>query len=65
MEPMRRMEWTCPKCRTRNASPVPRDTADGKLLPVACQECGARCYATAILRGEPGRQPSVYGVAWV
>jgi hypothetical protein len=65
MNGTRRMEWTCPKCRARNARPVPENAAEGSLLPVTCQPCGAGYHATIILRGEPGRRPSVYGVAWV
>jgi rubredoxin len=65
MSETRPMEWTCPKCRTRNAHPVPENTVDGKLLPVRCQACGAGYHATAVLRGEPGRKPSLYGVTWV
>jgi RNase P subunit RPR2 len=65
MPETRRMEWTCPKCRARNARPVPEGTAEGSLLAVTCQSCGTAFRATAVLRGEPGRRPSVYGVAWV
>lgn len=61
----RTMEWTCPKCRSRNAQPIPEATPDGKLVAVKCACCGADYYATAVIRTPAGRPPAVYGVTWV
>ncbi len=65
MSNTRQMEWTCPKCRTRNARPIPANTPDGKLVAVTCESCQADYFATAVVRTPPGRPTSVYGVTWV
>jgi hypothetical protein len=65
MNTTRQMRWTCPKCLTRNARTVPNDTEDGRLLTVRCGECRTEHLATAIVRPQPGREPAVYGIAWL
>ena len=65
MKPTRPMSWTCPRCLTRNTLLIPGDTAHGRLLAVRCEACKADQFATAIVRPQPGREPAVYGVAWV
>jgi hypothetical protein len=65
MNPTRPMHWTCPRCLTRNTRPIPLDTPHGELLAVRCETCKAERFASAIVRRQPGREPAVYGVAWV
>ena len=65
MPAIRFMEWTCPKCRKRNARPIPDATPDGKLIAVRCEQCGGEYFATALVRTKPEGRPAVYGVTWV
>jgi hypothetical protein len=65
MRNTRSMEWTCPKCRTRNSRPIPGNTPEGKLVAVRCESSGAAYYATAIVREQRNAPPAVYGVTWV
>jgi len=66
MNPIQLMHWTCPKCLTRNTRPIPGDTEHGRLLSVRCEGCRAEHVATAIVRPpRRGREPAIYGVAWV
>ena len=65
MNPTRVMHWTCPRCLTRNSRLIPADTNHGKLLAVRCESCREDRHATAIIRPQPGKEPAVYGVAWV
>ena len=39
--------------------------AEGKLIAVRCDSCGAAYYATAVVRAQPGAPPQCYGVTWV
>ncbi len=61
----RQMNWTCPRCLTRNTRLIPQDTQHGRLLAVRCEGCEAEHLATAIVRPQPGREPAIYGVTWV
>ena len=61
----RQMPWNCPKCHERNARSVPENTEHGRLLAVRCESCRTEHLATAIVRPQPGREPAIYGVAWV
>jgi hypothetical protein len=65
MRNTRPMEWTCPKCRTRNTRPIPSNTPDGKLVAVSCESCKTAYFATAVVRAQRGAPPAVYGVTWV
>lgn len=65
MKNTRSMDWTCPKCRTRNSRPIPGNTPDGKLVAVTCDSCKAAYYATAVVRAQRAGDSAVYGVTWV
>lgn len=59
------MNWTCPACKSRNATSIAPDAEAGKIVDVRCAECEAAHRASVFFPAPRGGAPLTIGIVWI
>ena len=59
------LDWTCPKCLTRNATIIAGDAEHGRIVSVDCPGCTGQYEASVVFPRAQAGAPLAVGVVWV